>query len=205
MTPSPPTTAFHVEVRQFPHVGRAFNLSRDQLDRRILAPWTGGQPLTLDDRRFLPAKARLTIYEGPPLDSGEMGLGRGWGNATRAGREVTARMLEDAQQRSPEAKAESMLEQLKALILQRLAARAVALTEVPALAGTLALGGLASEHLALAERAVWELLHQGRVRMLSGPADRRPIDGTAWRATLLAWETWASGGVSLEAVAAPPA
>ncbi len=205
MTEPPPATVFHVEVRQFPHVARAFNLSRGQLERRIVAPWTSGRPMILDDRRFSPERARLTIYEGPALDSAEMGLGRGWASATRAGQEVTARVLEDARQRAPAAAAESALERFKALVLERCAARSLAVHDVLVLAGELRPDALVSERVALAERAVWELLHQGGVRLLTAGEGRRPVGAEAWRATLLAWETWATRGVSIEAIGNGPA
>ncbi len=196
----PPATVFHVEARQFPHVGRAFNLSREELVQRILAPWTSGQPLTLDDRRFSPGRARLTIYEGPALDTAEIGLGRGWANAARTGRDVTAGVLEDAQQRSPAATATSELERLKGQVLERCSAEPLALHDVVVVAGGRRPGELVSERLALAERAVWELLYQGQVRMLVGGQDRPPAGADAWRAALLTWDTWAAGQVSIEAV-----
>jgi hypothetical protein len=53
----------------------------------------------------------------------------------------------------------------------------------------------ASERLALAERAVWELLHDGSLIMLarvsaeSGPR-YRTADRSEWEPVLLAWATW---------------
>ena len=52
---------FHVELRQFPHVARAFNLSREQLFARILRPLAAGRPVELNDRRWSPEKAKLAI------------------------------------------------------------------------------------------------------------------------------------------------
>jgi len=205
VTEPPQPTVFHVEVRQFPHLARAFNLSREDLERRIVAPWASGRPMTLDERSFSPERARLRIYEGPPLDSAAMGLGRGWASATRGGRDVTPQVLEQAQRRAPGAMAGAALESLKAQVLERCAARSLAIHDVPELAGELLPGALVSERLALAERVVWELLHQGRVRLLTAADDRRPVDADTWRATLLAWETWATRCVSIEAVAAQPA
>jgi hypothetical protein len=56
---------FHVELRQFPHQARAFNLSREELDARILGPWISGAPIELQDRRWTSEKAKLTILAGP--------------------------------------------------------------------------------------------------------------------------------------------
>ena len=41
---------FHVELRQFLHVARAFNLTREELDARILHPWVNGGSIALQDR-----------------------------------------------------------------------------------------------------------------------------------------------------------
>ena len=189
---------FHVEVRQFPHVARAFNLSGEQLEQRILGPWTSGRPLSLDDRRFDPARARLIVYEGPALDSAGMGLGRGWANATRTGQEVTARVLEDARQRVAPPAAQSALAEVKRDVLARCAAAPLAIHEVVALAGDARPEALVSERLALAEQAVWELLHEGRVRLSAAGGDHAPGGAEAWRATLTKWDTWATRDVSIE-------
>ena len=84
---------FHVELRQFPHQARAFNLSREELDTRVIAPWVAGRAIELDDRRWSPERARLTIYESPHLTPDQLGMGRGWQSVTRDGVDVTARLL----------------------------------------------------------------------------------------------------------------
>jgi len=189
---------FHVEVRQFPHVARAFNLSRQQLEQRILAPWWCGMELVLDRQRFTPARARLLVYEGPPLDSAEMGLGRGWANATRAGRDVTAQVLEHARGQAPAPAGDSALAQVKQALLERCDGGPVAVHDVVALAGQARLGALVSERVALAEQAVWELLHEGRVALVTAGEQSGQAGTEAWRATLTAWETWAARDVSIE-------
>jgi glyoxylase I family protein len=87
---------FHVELRQFPHAARAFNLTREQLHARILAPWLRGEVVEVDSQRFAPERAKLTIYEGPELETVDMGMGRGWQNVMRRGVEVTDRELQAA-------------------------------------------------------------------------------------------------------------
>jgi len=191
----PSSRVFHVELRRFPNVARAFNLSRAELERRILAPWAGGRPVALDDRSFSPDRSRLTIYEGPLLDSGEIGLGRGWANATRVGREVTASVLEDARSRTEAALAKSSQQQFNEALLARCAVSPLALRDVLALAGERNPGVPLSERMALAERAVWELLHRRRVRMR---AAGRLVDTEQWRPTLLNLETWATPTVAIE-------
>jgi hypothetical protein len=52
-----------------------------------------------------------------------------------------------------------------------------------------------SERLALAETAVWELLHESRLIMLrrvslkAGP-EFTPVDRSEWQRVLLSWATW---------------
>jgi hypothetical protein len=193
---------FHVELRQFPNVARAFNLSRAELDVQILVPWVAERPVQLDDRRWSPAKARLTIYEGPELRAEDMGLGRSWGNVTRHCEEVTQRVLEEAATVVvPDSTAS--VEQFKQLLAGYAADRAVPLHEIPALAGRHHPGARASEQLALAERSVWELLHQGRVRMLRGEVE---VEQDEWQPVVLAWQTWtdkATPGIVLVAITEP--
>jgi hypothetical protein len=169
---------FHLELRQFPGVARAFNLTGEELHRRFLEPWVAGRSVELDDRRFSPERARLVIYEGPELGQEEMGLGRGWANVTRSGTDVTAQLLEQTA-RDPS------IEELKAEVLQRAPMR---LGEVVAVANQRWSGRRASERLGLAEMAVWELLHQGRVELVR---DGESVPRSEWEALILAWESWA--------------
>lgn len=195
-------TVFHVELRQFPNVARSFNMTRTELDARILGPWVAERPVELDDRRWSPAKARLTIYEGPELRSEDMGLGRSWGNVTRSCADVTERVLEEAAAVVvPDSPAS--VEAFKSELAGYAGDRALALHEIPALAGRRHPGARASEQLALAERSVWELLHQRRVRMLRGDAE---VGQDEWQQVLLDWRTWtgaAAPAMTLAAIAEP--
>jgi len=94
---------FHVELRQFPHTARAFNLTREQVHARILVPWLRREIVVLDSQQFAPERAKLKIYEGPKLESVDMGMGRGWQNATRTGVDVTERELQSAVVPAPQA------------------------------------------------------------------------------------------------------
>jgi hypothetical protein len=172
---------FHVELRRFPHVARAFNLTAKELNERIVKPWAAGAPVEFDDRSWEPAKARLSIYEGPEIRPEDIGLGRGWATATRAGEDVTARVLEDAR---------GSLQRFKA----RLATR-MTLAAVVALAGELHPQSRVSDRLALAERAVWELLHERRLTLIGRNG---PIKQTQWEPVLLSWESWTDGTISIE-------
>jgi hypothetical protein len=153
---------FHAELRQFPHVARAFNLTREELEARILRPLAAGARVELNEQRFSPEKVKLTIYEGPELPVEEMGMGRGWGNATKAGENVTDRLLAEARAalQSPPA-----LEGLKDAIVARTAAGRVGMEELLELASELAGDVDANQRVALAARATWELLGEGRVSL----------------------------------------
>ena len=87
---------FHVELRQFPHTARAFNLTRERLHSQIVIPWVRGDMVEVDLQKFAPERAKLKIYEGPELQTGDMGMGRGWQNVMRRGEDVTERELRAA-------------------------------------------------------------------------------------------------------------
>ncbi len=192
---------FHVELRQFPNVTRAFNLGETELRERILGPWLAGSKVVLNDRSWSPEKAKLTIYEGPQIRSEEMGLGRGWANVTRAGREVTEELLARAHT-ATRGQIEVAADGLKGEIVERAGQGGVALADVLRMVNAGYPDWRVSERLALAERSVWELLHQGEVRMLRGG---KPVDAGRWETIVLSWETW-SGEPAARAVleATPP-
>jgi hypothetical protein len=175
---------FHIELRQFPHVARAFNLTREELDRRILLPWVAGRPVEWDDRRWSPDRARLTVYEGRELRTDEIGLGRGWANVTRDGRDVTATVVSEVRGATgPDA----AVGRFKRELLSRCQAGAMAAPDAVRLAGELHPDWRVSDRLALAERAMWELLHEGEVRMIREGA---PVGEQEWEGLLLSWKTW---------------
>jgi hypothetical protein len=186
--------AFHVQLRQFPHVARAFNLTRDELQSWLVEPWLAGRAVQLQDRSWDPERARLTICEAPELRPDEIGLGRGWANVTRAGTEVTETLLADARGSIARSTGE-----LKSAILARCARGPVALRDIVPLAGTEQLR--ASERLALAEQAAWELMHSGEVRLVqAGHAPSRE----RWRELLFSWATWLDPAAALEASGSGP-
>jgi hypothetical protein len=179
----PTGVAFHVQVRQFPHLARAFNLTADELSSSLLDRWSGGGLVVFQERTWDPRRARLTIYEGPPLRADQIGLGRGWTTVARTGTDVTDTLLGA----SPAAASAD----LGARIVDRCAIGPVALGEVVEMADA----ARASERLALAETAAWGLLHAGAVRML-----RRgePVPREHWECTLLQWRSWHDSATTLE-------
>jgi hypothetical protein len=179
---------FHVELRQFPHQARAFNLTREQLDARIVRPWVSDGGVELDDRRWSSERAKLTIYEGPELPGDQLGMGRGWANVTRAGEDVTARVLSERAQSAP-------VTELKRELLDRCTYGPMSLRRLVELSGERYPQSRASERLALCEQAVWELLHEGAARLVRAGV---PVERTDWQAVVLRWEAWTSDAVTIE-------
>jgi hypothetical protein len=179
---------FHVELRQLPHLARAFNLTSEELQERIVAPWVAGEMVDWGDQRWAPERARLTIYEGPRLRPDEIGLGRGWANATRGGEEVTARVLADAQQPSTR---DSSVEQFKQELLGLCSASRIDIREAMRLASAAHPEWRVSDRLALAEQTIWELLYAGSLRITRERAEESGALGSEqWQQVLLAWSTW---------------
>ena len=103
----------------------------------------------------------------------ERGLGRGWSTVTRSGEDVTASLLVAATESSPLAELKRELLQGAPLTLSE------ALTHDPGLR--------VSERLAVAEQAVWELLHEERLVLVS---DGAPVAREQWQSLLLDWASW---------------
>lgn len=175
---------FHVELRQFPHQTRAFNLTREELQARILGAWVAGQAISLDDRRWARDRARLTVYEGPRLEPDQLGMGRGWGNVTREGEDVTARVIAEA---SASVTHPPPVLDLKYEIVAGCAGAPLPLGRVVELAGARYPRSRVSERVALCEQAVWELLHEGAVQLARVGA---PVAREEWQAALFEWESW---------------
>jgi hypothetical protein len=178
---------YHLELRQFPHVTRVFNLSLDELESRFVRPWVGGAIIEHDDRRWVPERSRLKILEGPELRVEELGMGRGWASAAKHSTDVTEVVIAEAR-RGAEARPE--VEALKAAV-QEVAAKPITLQDVMALAAAGHPTWRASEQLALAEQTVWEMLHQGRLAMA---ASGEPVGSDRWQSVVLSWANWAGAG-----------
>jgi hypothetical protein len=97
-----PGDVFHLELRQFPHVACAFNLSEAELSQ-IVEPWVREQWIELGERKWNPHQARLTVLEGPHLPVQELAMGRGWRNAQHQSQDVTERVIARARASVPAA------------------------------------------------------------------------------------------------------
>jgi hypothetical protein len=182
-----PPLVYHLELRAFPNVARAFNLARAELDARFLRPWAAGELVEFDDRRWAPDRTRLTVYAGPPVERSGRGLGRGWGEVTRRAREVTDDVLAESRRG---AAARPEVEALTAALAE-VAARpdGIGFPDAIALAATGHPGWRASEQLSLAEQAVWEMLHRRQLTLQD--ADGRSLPPERWEEIVLSWAVWA--------------
>jgi hypothetical protein len=180
------TSRYHVELKAFPHVARAFNLDRETLDTRFVTPWAAGEMIDYDDRRWSPEKTKLTVLEGPEVSASERGLGRGWGEATRHARDVTEAVVAEVH-RGADARGE--VEALTEAIAEVAADEPLSFPDVIVLAIAAEPLWRASEQLSLAEQAIWEMLHRQRLEMVAPDGTVVPADG--WQAIVLSWTTWA--------------
>lgn len=179
---------FHVELRQFPHLARAFNLSPEELHARVVAPWVSDKPIELEDQRWDPSRAKLTIYQGRELAAEDLGMGRGWGTVTREGEDVTDQLLAAARSQQDEP---TEMTEVKARLLAAAVEAPLALAQTPELVGDAT--WRVSERLRLAEQAVWELLHEGRLTLIQ----RGDVLGRdRWQPTILSWSAWAADGAT---------
>lgn len=171
-------------------MARAFNLSADELNGRFIAPLRAGQTIVYADREWLPAKTKVTIYEARELGPEEIGLDRGWGNVTRDGRDVTVEVLARTPVAAREPRAPEV-DQMKERLLGRLAGGPVGLGEAVGLADDLLPDRRVSERLAVAELAVWELLHEQRVALID-ESEWEPykLPPESWQPTLLDAAAW---------------
>lgn len=185
---------FHIQLSQSVHVSREFNLSEEDLRRRIVEPWLARSLISSGDRDWAPERAKLTIYEGPELGPGELGIGRGWGNVTKQGTDVTARWLArqvaaPAPATGPSGPPPGELERCRQEIARCAREGELDLGDCLAIAGALHFGSRVSERVALVEQAVWELLHMNLIT-LEGEGIPDGAGTLEWQGVLLDWNAW---------------
>jgi len=143
-------------------------LTRAELDARVLRPLVERRPVVWDDRQWTPEKVKLAIYESPALGVEEIGMGRGWGNVTKDGENVTERLIAETRE---EVRSPAALDALKDAILARARTAPVGFEELLALAEELATDLDPNQRTTLAARAVWEPLGQDRLRLSAARAE----------------------------------
>lgn len=84
---------YHVQIRRGFRVARELNLEEDELQARVLTPWSRGALVSLGDREWEPAHCELRLLAGPELTAADLAMGQGWQNAERTSRDVTAELL----------------------------------------------------------------------------------------------------------------
>lgn len=89
---------FHIELRRFPNNTCHFNLTEQELYAIVLTRWARGEWVEVGERKWSPHEAKLTIIEGPEVEPEFLTMGRGWRHAQHEGRDVTARMIQEAEE-----------------------------------------------------------------------------------------------------------
>ncbi len=84
---------FHVELATGINHARVFNLSREELLTKVVAPWLEDLPIDLGEQEWIPRESKLKILEGPELEGPDLSFGQGWSNAERSAEDVTGREL----------------------------------------------------------------------------------------------------------------
>ncbi len=193
---------FHAQLQRFPHSARAFNLSEAEVRATLAEPWAAGRLIELGERFWTPGECKLTILTGPPLDPGELGMGRGWTAARRNARDVTGELIggpgvADPGRAAPGAPFVDFKDEVLALVV----AGPRLLPDLWRLAGRRYPDRALSDCLGLSERAVAELLHDELAELSLGDAVV-PVPAAEIARVLCAWETWLPGapvGVCLRA------
>jgi hypothetical protein len=223
-------TVFHFELRAGIHIAHAFNLSQAELDRTLLEDWRRRDEIDFGDRRWNPDRTQLKIYEGRLLQGPELSFGRGWTNAVKRGDDVTADQLARlgpvagtggpgagtgsgtrggaGTAAGPGAVISAGLDALRREILAQCRAAPIGVHQVLGLTNRWYPERRVSDRLALAEAAIWGLLHESLVglRQVAPGKPDQPVDPVDWEGILLDWRTWAdpeTPAVLIEALPTP--
>jgi hypothetical protein len=90
-------SVYHLELRRFPKSLTRYNLSGAEVGAIVL-PWVQERVIELDEQKWSPHEATITILEGPSIPIERLSMGRGWRTAQREGRDVTELVLAEARQ-----------------------------------------------------------------------------------------------------------
>jgi hypothetical protein len=157
---------FHLEMRQGMHVVRAFNMTEEQLFARFLGPLLADQEFTYEGHEWKPRKTRVRIFDGPELQTYQLGMGRGWQEVERSYSDVTEAVLTAARRRGPAQPAVPTqpavaVDLLRERLIGRLFAEPVSFDDLVAMAAELMPDAAAQAQLAAAQRAALEVLQAG--------------------------------------------
>lgn len=91
---------FHVEVSSLLNRARVLNIDEVELREQILESWVAGLPFEFQGQDWEPQRSRLTILEGPALET-DSSAEDDWEQALHAADDVTRPMLEAAEASAP--------------------------------------------------------------------------------------------------------
>ncbi|MGA2469924.1 MAG: hypothetical protein ABSG64_04460 [Solirubrobacteraceae bacterium] len=199
---------YHVELREFPHNTHAFNLDAARMHATIVGPYSRGEVFAFAEYEWVPQRTALTILEGPEIPLNQLGLGRGWAQAERGGKDVTEAVLAAARTPTPEAQP-IRSRGVEREILEHCAVAPVQLKQIWLLAETAEPEASAGELLVLAERSLGQLLSEGLVEVCRGEGSGAEVLAREEVAALLraagAWSGADAGGIFVRAAAPPVA
>lgn len=92
---------FQVEISSPLHRARLLDVEEEDLRSKVLEPWVRGLPFEFGEQRWEPRECRLTILEGPALDSVGADPEERWVCALRSAEDVTQSLLEAAETSVP--------------------------------------------------------------------------------------------------------
>jgi hypothetical protein len=191
---------YHVELREFPHNTHAYNLDLERLRATVLDFFVRGEIFELGGQQWIPARTKIAILEGDELPLHALSMGRGWNNARRHGKDVTAELLAAAQADvapAPTAAADRAGAEREAAVARDILARCamgpISLAAVWDRAEIAAPQASSGDWLVLAQKAVTQLLSEGRVALRRGEAADSPaIAADEVEAVLRTREAWGS-------------
>jgi hypothetical protein len=189
---------YHVELREFPHNTHAYNLDATRLRATILDPFARGEIFQLGGRQWVPQRTKLTILEGEQLPLHALSMGRGWNNARRKAKDVTADILATlesppaattATAPAPAGREDAVIRD----ILARTAMGPLSLAAIWDRAEIAAPDASSGEWLTLAQAAVAKLLSDGRITLRRGEEpDATAVEPAHATELLRTREAWGS-------------
>lgn len=189
---------YHVEIREFPHNTHQYNLDAARLHANVLNAFARGEIFEFAGREWIPQRSKLTILEGEELPLHMLSMGRGWNNARRKGKDVTAELLEAARAKvvAPSVSPDSH-GMLVRDILARCAMGPLSLAAVWDRAEIAAPSSSSGEWLVLAQTALGQLLSEERIVLRRGEdADAPAIAGAEVEPVLRTREAWSTDRAS---------
>ncbi len=90
-------SVYHFEIRKFPKALTRYNQTGEQVGA-VAMLWVQERIIELNDQKWSPHEATITILQGPEIPIERLSMGRGWRTVQREGEEVTERVLQEARE-----------------------------------------------------------------------------------------------------------